>query len=202
MILIEHMEEYPSRWLIAEYIEALEEARRAGHELLVTGVRDPRLQSLLNRYRVPWSWEHSWELYDTPKTIVLDLWAGQDLQPDEAVAAEAFVIGGIMGDHPPRMRGYLLTSRFNWAARRRLGPKQMSIHVATWAVIQVGEGKMLGELEFCDENTLRVDTGLHEVQIELPFAYPCDDRGKPRIPERIIRLLENGVLWDEEINIV
>ncbi|MCE4622392.1 MAG: hypothetical protein F7B19_03650 [Desulfurococcales archaeon] len=201
VILVEHMEEYPTRWLVAEYIEAGREAAMAGLELIVTGVRDPRLQALLSKHGIPWTWEHSWDLYDNPKAIVLDLWAEKDLEPSEAQVAEAFVIGGIMGDHPPKMRGYLLSSQFDWASKRRLGPKQMSIHVTAWAVGQVRRGVRVGELNLCDRAVVRINAGFFETEIELPFAYPCDGEGRPRVPDRIVRLLENGVLWDEEVNL-
>lgn len=201
VVLVEHMEEYPTRWLVAEYVEAWREAERAGLEFMVTGVRDPRLQSLLSRMGVPWSWEHSWQVYDRPGTIVLDLWADRDLDPLEAEVAEAFVIGGIMGDYPPRMRGVLLTSMFDWSSRRRLGERQMSIHTAAWAVAQVIHGARVEDLPLCENAVIRMGGGLFEAEIRLPFSYPCGADGKPRVPESIARILERGVVWDEEVTL-
>lgn len=201
IIVVEHMEEYPSRWLVAEYAEAQRESVEAGFDFTVAGVRDPALQSLLSRSGVPWVWEHSWILHDSPKTIVLDLWADRDLDPSEAAGGEVFVIGGIMGDHPPRMRGALLSNRFDWAARRRLGPRQMSIHVAAWAVVRVWMGERVDELKLCDSARVSVDAGLYTVEVELPFAYPCGGDGRPRVPGRIVELLARGVLWDEDFSL-
>ena len=198
LVVIEHMEEHPTRWLIAEYAVARDEAVEAGLDLVVTGVRDPAAQALLDAEGIKWRWEHSWELYDNPKSIVLDLWAERDLQPWEAATAEAFIVGGIMGDHPPRMRGILLSAMFDWASKRRLGASQMSIHTAVWAALQVRRGIGVDRLNLCEKGEFTLETPLYQVTITLPFSYPCNGEGKPIIPGRIRALLARGVLWDKE----
>ncbi len=197
-IVIEHMEERPTRWLIAEYIEAAEEAGRLGFNIVFTGVRDPVLQSVLAREGLEWRFEHSWELYDTPRTVVLDLWAPRDLEPGEAESLDYYVIGGIMGDHPPRGRGRLLSWMFESAAKRRLGPYQMSIHVAAWAAAMVARGTPVDRLPVVYGASVRVRTPMGELEVELPYAYPRGPGGRGVVPERIRRVLEHGVLWDED----
>ncbi len=199
MIVVEHMEEEPTRWLVAEYIEARDAALDAGLGFLVAGVRDPRLQSILSREGVDWSWEHSWELCDKPGTIVLDMWAERDLQPWEAEAADCIVVGGIMGDHPPRGRGRLLSWMFDWSSVRRLGPWQMSIHTAVWAAIMVARGVRVEDLPLAVGAEIEVEAGFGTVRVELPFAYPKGPDGRPVVPERIRKILARGVVYDEEV---
>jgi len=197
-VLIEHMEEKPTRWLLAEYAEAHEAAARAGMTLLVTGVRDPALQSLLSNMGIPWEEGHAWELADRPGTIVLDMWAARDLEPVEAGAACCFVVGGIMGDYPPRMRGALLTGMFDWASTRRMGREQMTIHTAVWAVGLVASGTPVNRLPLAVGGVVEVETPMGRVSVELPYAYPRGEDGRPRVPERVARILARGVVWDEE----
>ena len=203
LVVIEHLEEYPSRWLVAEYLEAFREAARSNLQLLITGVIDPRLQAILNSLRVGWVREHSWELYDIPGTIILDMWAARDLTPVEAINANVFIIGGIMGDYPPRGRGRLLSSHFDWASIRRLGDRQMSIHTSTWALARIRDGVDVSQLPLCSEDaSIVLDNGLMEFEVRLPFAYPCDIHGRPRVPQRILELLSRGVVWEEEFLMV
>lgn len=198
VIIIEHMEEYPTRWLLEEYTVSHLEAERVGFHLVVAGVRDPRLQALLTRRRIAWVEEHSWEAVDRPGTIVLDMWAQKDLEPEEASAACCFVVGGIMGDHPPRRRGLQLSWRFDWASTRRMGQAQMTIHTAVWAVTAISRGTRVEDLPIGVGGTVEVETAMGTLTVELPYAYPIGEDGKPRVPERIARLLARGVVWDEE----
>lgn len=195
-ILVEHMEEEPTRWLLAEYVEAYEEARRRGVPLAVSGVEDPRLAALLSRRGIPWTRLHSWELPCPGPAIVLDLWAEETLKPWEARAAGCHVIGGIMGDHPPRGRGRLLSLRHTGAISRNLGRAQLSIHTAVWAVLEVMGGAKVSSLPLAGPGKVSIRTPLGSVEVELPYAYPAR-RGRPVVPERIRRVLERGVFWDE-----
>jgi len=202
LIVVEHMEEYPTRWLIEEYSIAMNEAYKSGTLFLIAGVKDPSLASILARRKIPWTREHSWDLYDLPGTIVLDMWASRNLDPHEAESARIFVIGGIMGDYPPRGRGRLLSCHYDWSSIRKIGDKQMSIHTTVWALGQIMRGTPAGKLPLCDEQaSFELDLGFSTVEITLPFAYPCDKNGRPNIPEKIRRILARGIIWDEEINL-
>ena len=199
LVVVEHMEEYPTRWLLAEYSVAAKEAWSQGARFLVAGVRDGVLQALLDRRGIPWIWEHSWEAYDVPGTIVLDLWATRDLDPLEAEAASVFVVGGIMGDHPPRGRGILLTAGFDWASFRRLGPRQMSIHTTVWALLRVRSGVRVEDLPLVEGAEVEIEGPIGRYTVYLPFAYPRGPRGEAIVPEEVRRILEKGVVYDEEV---
>ena len=199
LVVVEHMEEYPTRWLLAEYLVAAREAWSHGADFLVTGVRDGPLQSLLDGMGIPWAWEHAWEAFDYPGTIVLDLWAERDLDPLEAASARVFVVGGIMGDHPPRGRGRLLAMGFDWASMRRLGPRQMSIHTTVWALMRVRSGVRVEDLPLVEGAEIEVEGPLGKYSVFLPFAYPAGPDGRAVVPEEVRRVLEKGVVYDEEV---
>ncbi len=199
IIVIEHQEEHPTRWLLAEYEESYREAERSGLKLLISNVRDPRLQSLLSSKGIPWIWEHSWQVFDIPGTIVLDMWAPRDLTPEEALVGRVFIIGGIMGDHPPRGRGRHLSWSFDWSSKRKIGDIQMSINTTAWALARIIEGYSIEELPLCSQGAnVKISSGLMSFEIYLPYAYPCDESGKPLIPRRIMEILSRGVVWEEE----
>ncbi len=195
LVLIEHMER-ASRWVQEEYLEAARIAYDAGWSLMVTGVVDPVDQAVLASRGLRVTPTHSWEVCDTPKTIVLDLWASKDLEPWEARVAECFVVGGIMGDHPPRRRGLILSAMFDWAARRRLGEGQLSVDGTIKVLTMVWRGLRLEEIHFIDSPSLEVETSMGSVEVTLPFRYPLKD-GRPWISPGLARLLASGLEWDE-----
>ncbi|MEB3862003.1 MAG: hypothetical protein GSR84_07275 [Desulfurococcales archaeon] len=197
LVLVEHMEEAVTRWVLEEYKEAERVAREAGFRLVVAGVGNPLHRAQLQAHGLE-VWErHSWEVCDYPKAIVLDMWTSRDLQPWEAEVAECFIVGGIMGDHPPRRRGLMLTRHFDWAATRRLGPGQLSVDGTVKVLVQVAGGRRLEELEMAESPTIEVETPLGRIEVTLPFTYPTRG-GRPWISRGLARLLASGVVWDED----
>ncbi len=197
LIVVEHMEELPTRWLLSEYEEAYEEAEKHGLQLIIAGVREESLQALLWRRGIPFTHRSSWELQCRPPVIVLDLRAEKRLEPWEASSSTCLIVGGIMGDYPPRGRGRLLLMRHPGAVARNLGPEQMSIHTAVWAASEVATGRRVTELRLAGPGRFSIRSLLGEIEVELPFAYPADEDGRPIVPGRVKKVLERGVLWDE-----
>jgi ribosome biogenesis SPOUT family RNA methylase Rps3 len=198
MVVVEHMEDGASRWLLEEYREAAEVALRAGHRFLVTGVEDPAVAALLARRGLPVARESACTLLRGRLTILLDPAAPKPLEPWEARAADAVVVGGIMGDHPPRGRTYLLAARCPDAARRNLGPHQLSVDGAVKVALMIASGTPLDSVKLVYTPSLNVETPLGVVEVELPYAYPLRD-GKPWLPRGLPRLLERGIMWDEAV---
>ena len=94
LVLIEHMEDHVSRWVLEEYIESSRVLEGTGIRLTVTGVNNDYDYSVLSSHGINVSRMHAWELCDDPKTIVLDLWASRDLSLHELLVTECFVVGG------------------------------------------------------------------------------------------------------------
>ena len=84
------------------------------------------------------------------RICLLDMRAKQELAPGDGATFDAFVFGGILGDHPPRDRTGPLRSHFPQS--RKLHELQMSTDTAVLVTdIVVSEGKMLSELPFLTE---------------------------------------------------
>ncbi|MDT7891731.1 MAG: hypothetical protein RQ952_03200 [Thermoproteota archaeon] len=132
------------------------------------------------------------ELHD--KIIILDPKAKEVLKPDEAKEA-ILVIGGIMGDFPPRGRTFkYITSKLKNVRARNIGKHQFSIDGAIFVAKMIAEGKKLEEIPYVKKVSIQVDP-FHE--IILPFAYPLVN-GKPLIYDKLVEYLKMEIEKDEE----
>jgi ribosome biogenesis SPOUT family RNA methylase Rps3 len=200
--VIEHLENHFSKWIRAEYQHA---KNIAGERLVITnlgryltearrhGLCDETCscfrESVLELRKVLYS--------DPGHVIILDPFAEKVLEPAEAAKAEAIVIGGILGDHPPRARTRkLLTSRAPAMQSRSLGPYQLSIDGTVYVALRVIEGTNPFNVPLVQRPRIIVNLGLVEVEIELPFSYPVID-GKPLISREVIELLARGLGLEE-----
>lgn len=187
LFVIEHLD-CVGKWLIIEYRHA---AKLVGEDkLLITNVRSKRLAEALRRLaRV--DRRRVWEIFDQKKLIVLDPQAEQRLSPRDFEDAEAVVVGGILGDHPPRGRTRLLLTKKMPAARaRKLFDTQLPIDAAVYVAHQVYLGKPLEEIPLCQEVEIRHDE-VHSTV--LPFAYPLVD-GAPLISEELVEYIRRTAL--------
>ncbi len=137
-------------------------------------------------------------LYTSPRNvIILDPLAKKVLGVDEARKAEAIVIGGILGDNPPRGRTYqLLTSRAKLMQPRSLGPHQLSIDGAVYLALKAIEGVPPTEIPLVHRPRLSFKVGDLEFEVELPFSYPLVE-GRPLISDEVKHLLVNGLGYEE-----
>jgi len=196
VVLIDNMESRVSRWLVEEYCEAARVAEAAGLELYISGLVTPELEAILARRGVRLLRDSS--VCNRPDSILLDLWAEKTLDPSEIWGVRCFIIGGIMGDHPPRGRTRLLYDRYPYVARRNLGRLQFSIDGAVKMLVKVLSGMRVEEIEIVYPAVLELRGPLGSFTVELPYAYPLVG-GKPWVAEGVVRLLERGIVWDEEL---
>jgi ribosome biogenesis SPOUT family RNA methylase Rps3 len=197
LIVIEHLEELLSKWVVIEYINA---RRIVGSQLVITnaGKCCSELSRIARCYPQSIT-ELQGELYSSPENvIVLDPAAEKVLTSEEAAKAEAIVVGGILGDHPPRGRTRkLLTSRFKGAKPRNIGPHQFSIDGAVYVAFQIAMGASLNDIRVALNPSIEVDLGEYgTVTVELPYAYPIVN-GKPLIAEELLQHISSGVGFEE-----
>ncbi|AEM39773.1 protein of unknown function DUF431 [Pyrolobus fumarii 1A] len=200
LIVIEHCEDHLSRWVLYEYEDVV---RLAGRERVVfTNVSRSewceKLSRLARCYRESVA-ELRGVLWSSPeRVIILDPSADKLLEPRDTRDAEVVVVGGILGDHPPRGRTRrCITERISGARARSLGPHQLSIDGAVYVYLRVEDGLTPSQVPLVVNPKLQLETlpGI-EVEVELPFAYPLVD-GKPLIPEGVLRLLKSGLPYYE-----
>jgi len=199
LLLVEYMESYPTRWLLAEIAEAYETAVNAGMGFAVSNVPPGVPQAYMEREGIPYTAE-SFDRIGCPQPIiVLDMRAPRRMEPWEAASSRCIVIGGIMGDHPPRGRGLLLSMRPG-VALRNLGGEQMSIHSTAWVTAMLYRGASLDSIRLASPGIIEWETPYGSMTVELPYAYPVDPvEGRPVIPERVRRAIIRGSMWDEEV---
>lgn len=193
IFVIEHLEPELGKWLFYEYAHASQIVGKCN--LLFTNVK--KKKEALKLQKLGGVEERTAaEIFTPDKVIVLDPRAGHPLKPDDLSSMEAVIIGGILGDHPPKGRTFrLITSRFSSAAARNLGGDQFSIDGAVYVAKLVSQGTPLDQIPI--RKGLRIRLSEH-AEVYLPYAYPLKD-GKPVISRKLIAYLRSErIVRDEE----
>ncbi len=187
-IAIEHLEEEYSLWIIYEYINA---SILCEGKIIYTNIDRERVARILSRYGEVYR-EKVDEIINPDNLIILDPEASKPLSPYEINRETVLVVGGILGDNPPRKRTKkLLTDRIETKARN-LGEKQMSIDGAAYTAYLVANGMSLNQIPFID--------GLEIVgrdwEVTLPYRYPLKN-SRPILSPIIKRIIEEIGIFDE-----
>jgi len=193
-VIIEHLEPVLSRWLFLEYKHAARLAKPV--PLIITNVKNPREREYLTRY-VYAREESVAELGIPPESlIVLDPQAPAPLTPEDFKEERYVVVGGIMGDYPPRGRTKkLLTGRLRGAQARNIGRGQFPIDCAVYMAVSVARGLKLEDIPVLEN--LEIKTSSYH-SIILPYSYPLY-MGGPLISREVIEYLLYGVETDEAL---
>ncbi|MCS7385625.1 MAG: SAM-dependent methyltransferase [archaeon GB-1867-005] len=198
-VVIEHLEPFLSRWLWLEYRHV---SQMVGWDnLIFTNVRGD------------WECEKLSELGRVERNSVVELIGEGVFSHDDFIILDpnspallcrrdfscrrGVIVGGILGDYPPRSRTrYFLTSRLPMCVARSLGPHQFSIDGAVYVALKVYGGAELSEVPIQVGFTIK-DGEHHEIY--LPYAYPLVD-GSPLVAPGLIEYLKsNEIVEDEEL---
>jgi ribosome biogenesis SPOUT family RNA methylase Rps3 len=181
LFVIEHLEPRLSKWVLIEYEHA---SMIVGREnLAFTNVKRgfKTLQRFGRVHR-----ESATEIFDREDTVVLDPKAKELLEPSDFDYARTVVVGGILGDHPPRGRTWsLITSKMKRARAKSLGNCQFSVDGAVYMAFKVASGVRLNEIPVAKSLTLKCGDLL---EIHLPFCYPLV-KGRPVISPKLVDYL-------------
>jgi ribosome biogenesis SPOUT family RNA methylase Rps3 len=181
--VIEHLEPSLGKWLLIEYKHASEIV--GANRIIFTNIKKRAHAAKLSRFGTVKS-ESFDVIFPLHELVILDPRADEPLKSQDLTDKKAFVIGGILGDHPPRGRTYqLITSRSPGAVARNLGKLQFPIDGAVYVAKLVSEGLPLEKVPIKRGLTIRVS---REHSIYLPYAYPLRD-GKPVISKELIEHL-------------
>ena len=119
---------------------------------------------------------------------VLDPNAKKTLNPKEAKNFRYYILGGILGDYPPKQRTKdELTKFIDEAEVRNIGKEQMSTDNAALVVKEIIGGKRLSELAFKDGIEIPIDK---IASIQLPYRYRII-KGEPFISQELVIYLKN-----------
>ena len=194
-IVIEHCEDELSPWLILEYRHA---SKIYGRDKLVFTRVPRRYHRLLSKYGEVRE-ESIVELVSSGSispsaVIVLDPRAAETLDYKHLLKAKYVVVGGILGDHPPRGRTWLyITSRMPSGVRAfNIGEGQYSIDGAVYYVDYLWRNKGLEGYRYVDGVVIESEHG----EIYLPFRYPVVNN-KPLLAEGLEYYLKYRRLRDD-----
>jgi len=180
-VIVEHLEQEISLWLLLEYRHV---SRIHGKERVWFTNVPRRYHKILSLYgRV---FEKSviallFERYIEPaQTIVLDPQAQQKLTFNDLITARYIVIGGILGDHPPRGRTKtFITSRAPSGVKAfNIGEGQYSIDGAAYYVKYLIEHRGEEGFEYVDGVKIETEHGY----VYLPYRYPLVN-GRPLLAD-------------------
>jgi ribosome biogenesis SPOUT family RNA methylase Rps3 len=194
-VVIEHCEDELSPWLILEYRHA---SKIYGRDKLVFTRVPRRYHRLLSKYGEVRG-ESIVELVSSGSispsaVIVLDPRAAETLDYKHLLEAKYVVVGGILGDHPPRGRTWLyITSRMPSGVRAfNIGEGQYSIDGAVYYVDYLWRNRGLEGYRYVDGVVIEGEHG----EIYLPFRYPVVN-DKPLLAEGLEYYLKYRRLRDD-----
>jgi ribosome biogenesis SPOUT family RNA methylase Rps3 len=195
LVIIEHFEPVLGKWIWLEYKHV---SKLIGKEnLLFTNIRDKKEATKLSELGEvsAKSVVYSKELVNGPP-IILDPQSPLPLLPEDFVGDTRLIIGGILGDHPPRGRTRLaLTEKLPHLPSRNLGPNQFSVDGAVYIALNIASGKSIPKIP----TKLGAEISISKKQITfLPFAYPLV-RGKPLMAPGLRKYLRREIFQDEEV---
>lgn len=195
IIVIENCEDTISPWLLLEYRHAsmiygkeyllFTNIPRKYHRLMskLGSVLEESIVELVNTGRV-----------DPGELIVLDPRSRERLSRDILLSTRYVVIGGILGDHPPRGRTYMyITSRLPSDTRAyNIGEGQYSIDGSVYYVNYLLSHSDLSEFRYIDGVSVETEYG----HIYLPYRYPIVD-DKPLLADGLEYYLKYRKLRDD-----
>ncbi|MBX5321419.1 MAG: SAM-dependent methyltransferase [Candidatus Bathyarchaeota archaeon] len=190
---IEHLEQKISKWLLFEYENATEIVGKKS--LLFTNVKKESEKLALSKLGAVEN-KSVIEVFNPEKVVVLDPKAKLALKPEDFASKEAVVVGGILGDYPPKGRtSKLLTKHFPKATMRNIGRAQFTIDGAVYMAKLVSEGTSLEKIPVKKGLSIKLNKYM---TVHLPYAYPLKN-GKPVISQKLIAYLRSDkIVRDEE----
>jgi len=200
MIVIEHLEPCLSPWILSEYRFVSKLFGR--NRLIFTNVKNPKSREVLLKLGNVYFDRFINTFKDIiRKSIVLDSQAELSLKREEVLKAEALIIGGIMGDHPPKGRTYKFITKEvvkAGALARNLGPEQLTIAGAAYIVKVIEEGFELSDIKIMKGLRIKLELSKGiELELYLPYAFPLRN-GKPVIPKDYIdTILRKSAVFEQ-----
>ena len=194
-MIVEHLEPVLGKWIWLEYKHVSRMVGRDG--VIFTNVANRRAASKLRE--IGEVQRHS--IVDTvgstnSQMIVLDPQAPSHLSPNDFIHSTSLIVGGILGDHPPKGRTrQAITSKMVNSQSRNLGGHQFSIDGAVYMALQVAQGQKITEIPVVDGVEVTINQRYTNL---LPFAYPLI-KERPLLAPGLRQYLKRGIIKDEEI---
>lgn len=197
LIVIEHLEPEVSPWLLLEYRHCSKIYGR--NRLLITNL-PAKYHRLIGKYANVCDRSVKALLSDNTlekhATIILDPKSPTRLDYKALSSAKYVIIGGILGEHPPKGRTYeLLTKELEGVRSFNIGEAQFSIDGTVYYVNHLLNNRTDEGLSFIDGITIEYFEPVH-FSVSLPFRYPLEN-GEPVIAPGLKYYLQYRKLPEE-----
>ena len=206
-VVIEHLEPCISPWMLSEYrysIDVLKDVvkvvftnvtKENDRGLLIRSFKDLNCSNCLI---------YAASLIDLVKegtfknVIVLDPQAPEPLTRDDLKEGEVVVIGGIMGDYPPKGRTKeLITNRLSKCIPRNLGKEQLTIAGVAYVLKRIILGDELSSIKLVKGLKINLKFLGSELEIELPYAFPLNELGEIELPKDYFDAIARSSIYFE-----
>lgn len=178
-IIIEHLEPELWPWCIIEYKSISKIIKK--ENLWFTNIKDSN--KLNNLGKVLKKSVIDMNLEDV---CILDPDAKKTLTTKETKKFKYFIIGGILGDYPPKKRTKVELTKKMKGVSRNMGKKQFSTDNAVFVLNEIMSGKKLNKLKFQNKLTIPINS---IESVELPYYYPLVN-DKPRISKALVNYIK------------
>lgn len=180
--IIEHLEPELGQWCLFEYERI---SQIVGKEnLWFTNIKEENTE-LTKLGTVKRESVKTMHLKDA---CVLDPEAPTLLTPENVKSYQYIIIGGILGDYPPKKRTRKeLTQFVKGADAYNIGKRQFSTDNAVYIVDQILKGEEFKDIKTKYKISIPVDD---IASIDLPYCYPLDQKGNPLLSPKLIHYLK------------
>lgn len=180
IFIIEHLEPRMYPWCLIEYKSISKIVGK--NNLWFTNVKNNSFK-LKNCGKV---FQKSVKSMNLENACVLDPEASKVLTKKDK-KFKYFILGGILGDNPPKKRTFAeLTKFLPNTKKRNIGKSQFSTDNAVFVVNEILKGIPLKKMKFQDFNEIKINK---IESVILPFKYPLTN-GKPRISRELIKFIK------------
>jgi len=179
--IIEHLEPKLWKWCLIEYEQMSKIVGK--NNLIFTNIKNN--SKYLEKFgKVK---KQSVKKMILKNVCILDPEAEKTLTTKEAKQFKYFILGGILGDNPPRKRTEEeLTPFVNNGIVRNIGKKQLSTDNAVYVTWKIYNGTPLNKIKFKDEIEIKINETESTI---LPYSYPVIN-DKPLISKKLVEYLK------------
>lgn len=201
-VIVDNWEACPSPWLLAEYKYVAELFRES---LTIVNVRNAVMRQALEGVARTNSSDLTefieFKAIPQERLLILDPSAKEELRPEDLRRVDAVVIGGIMGDHPPKRRTReLISKKYPQAVTKNLGKEQLTIAGSAYVLKRISEGLNLKDIDL--RFGLKVELKIldTDITIYLPYAFPYE-KDTPILPKKYIETVAMRSLYFESTEV-
>lgn len=197
IIIIEHLEKQFGIWVFLEYRHS---SIIYGKEYIWFTNVPLKYRRILGKYGRVFSESIvvlvKKNMINKKEVLILDPQSKKKLTYNDLLNYKYIIVGGILGDHPPRGRTKkLLTDNLPDIESRNIGEKQYSIDGSIYYVNYLWRNKSMDRYQYVDGVEIETLNG----SIYLPFRYPVVN-GKPLLAPGLKEYLVNGSIPDNILN--